>query len=141
MSKNKIVIDLRRTPLTPDQTTDLHAALHKTIVSQLKKAAAAPPPPKSKAKLAVAAAPQTAVLTVTITGTNPGLSNISANLNGTVKSITKSGTISFDNVNSGDIIAISGDSLGTTSITISVSADPINMNFPPGHINGNFFIN
>jgi hypothetical protein len=152
MSKNKIVIDLRRTPLTPEQTKDLHTAIHKTVVNQLKKSPPAPASAKSNAagkapgkamKLAAVAAsgPQTANLSITITGANPGKSNISAELNGVTKSVSKSGTLTFNNVNSGDIISLDGDSLGATTITIDISADPASMNFPQGHIDGNFFIN
>lgn len=153
MSKHKIVIDLERLSLSPEQIKALHTALHKTVVTQLKKGTAAPAKPATKtAKKApkklgltggAAAAPATKTATVTATFFNvpTGKSELRAILNGQTKTINKSGRIPFNNVTSGDAILIQGTSLGTTTVTIDVSAEPAQMSFPPGNFNDQFLIN
>jgi hypothetical protein len=150
MSKNRIVIDLSKVAMTPDQLKDLHVALHKTVVRHLAKDPAISSPVKSKSarkasrSMSMLAAahegPQTATLNVTITGTESGDSTITATLNGNAQTLNQSGKIRIDNVNSGDIIEITGDSLGTTTITIDIPAHPTMLTFPPGGIDDNFFV-
>lgn len=162
MNRNKLTIDLRRIALTDKQLKDLHNAIHKTVATHLQKAEkanAAKKPAASKAKkpkkaapmlegveapppaAAAATATKTANLSITFTNTNPGKSDLTAILNGVSKNVKQSGTLSFPGVNSGDIIIVQGKSLGTTTVTIDISADPMQMNFGPGHFNDNFFIN
>jgi hypothetical protein len=83
----------------------------------------------------------TANLKITFTNTEPGLSSVTATSNGEDKTISQSDTITFQNVKTGDTIKVKGNSLGSTTITIDIDADPTQMNFDPGKINGSFFIN
>jgi lysyl-tRNA synthetase class II len=148
MSKNKLVIDLRRITLTDKQRKSLHTAIHTAVtkemkkisVSESKKTKAAPGSKKSTLEIAEVKT-TTATLTITFNNVNPGLSELNAILNDEQKTIDQSGDITFNNIQSGDIIEINGESLGTTTVTIDVSADPVQMNFSPGHFNENFFIN
>jgi hypothetical protein len=138
MSKGKIVLDLRKVAMTPDQTATLHAALHKTVVGHLNAIAR-----ETSTGAAPVAQPavREASLTVKITGTAAGDSTVTAILNGQSHTINKSGTIDLGAVKSGDIVGIQGSSQGTTTITIDVSADPAMLSFPPGAFNDDFFIN
>ena len=142
MSKNKIVIDLRRLSLTDKQRKELHENLHKTVVSNLKKFGKDKKAGSSaRRRLSAAANTKTATLAVSFTNTNPNKSDLKASLNNEEHELHSSGTITFQSVQSGDIIEVSGESLGTTTVTIDVSADPVQMNFSPGHFNDDFFIN
>lgn len=164
MNRNKLTIDLRRIALTDKQLKDLHNAIHKTVATQLQKADKVKPAKKQsplKVKksnkpasglesleaapptgiAAAAAATKTANLSITFTNTNPGKSDLTAILNGVSKNVKQTGSLTFAGVNSGDIIIIQGKSLGMTTVTIDISADPMQMNFGPGHFNDNFFIN
>jgi hypothetical protein len=149
MNRNKLTIDLRRIALTDKQLQDLHNAIHKTVATHLQKAAKAKPAKKSTRKKrsatnlesVVPAATKTANINITFTNTNPGKSDLTAIHNGVSKKVTQTGSITFAGVSSGDIIIIQGKSLGTTTATIDISADPTQMNFGPGHFNDNFFIN
>ena len=147
MSKNKIIIDLRRIALTDKQRKNIHEALHKAVLNQLKKndnndggKNKSKKSTKGLLKAATSLA-KTANLKVDFTSTNPTLSELKAILNNEEQTITKSGTITFNNVQPGDIIIVQGESLGTTLVTIDISADPTLMTFKPGHFNDNFFIN
>jgi hypothetical protein len=150
MNRNKLTIDLRRIALTDKQLKDLHNAIHKTVATHLQKAEKAKSAKKKAAPVLEAAPPDTAAITtatktanlsITFTNTNPGKSDLTAILNGVSKNIKQTGSITFAGVNSGDIVIIQGKSLGMTTVTIDISADPMQMNFGPGHFNDNFFIN
>lgn len=167
MNQNKLTIDLRRVPLTDKQLKEVHNAIHKAVASQLDKIEkakekAAAKKPRSKAKKAtkskkaaadlesfasmaeaapVAVATKTANINVKFTNTIPGKSELTAILKGNRKTLTQSGTITFTGVNSNDMILIQNTSLGTTTVTIDISADPTQMNFGPGSGNDQFFIN
>lgn len=136
MAKNKLVISLG-VDLSAKQRQRLHKALHKTVSSQLKKLKTVA---AKRAMKKAAAAGMTVHLHADFSSTNPGLSEFKAILNDDEKTLDQSGTVSFDNVQSGDIIAIQVDSDGSSTITIDVSADPTQFNFGPGNHNGNFFI-
>ncbi|HVE60940.1 MAG TPA: hypothetical protein VNA26_03925 [Chitinophagaceae bacterium] len=143
MAKDKLVIGLA-VSLTDRQRKRLHKAIHKTIASQIKRAETANnkrKQPKRATRSATATVKKkTANLEVTFRNTEPGLSELTAILNSEEQTITESGTITFPNVQSGDIIIIQGTSLGSTTVTIDISAEPIQFNFEPGNFNGNFFI-
>jgi hypothetical protein len=152
MNQNKLTIDLRRVALTDKQVQDLHNAIHKTVATHLEKAAKARPPKKTaKAKkppinlegtnVTAAAGTKTANIKVTFTNTNPGKSDLTAIHNGVSQNLKQTGSVSFAGVSSNDIIIIQGKSLGMTTVTIDIGADPMQMNFGPGHFNDNFFIN
>jgi len=140
MPKNKLSIDLN-VELTEKQRQRLHKAIHKTISAHLKKTETASVKKERKTARSLTADNVMKVnLDASFTNTNPGLSELKAILNDEEKTITESGKISFDKVQSGDIIIIQGESLGKTTVTIDVSAEPIQFNFEPGNFNGNFFI-
>jgi hypothetical protein len=146
-NKNKLVIDLRRVNLSDKQSKDLHKAIHKAITTQLGKFDIANNKEKPAADAVksittkAAVATMTVNLNVTFINTIPGKSELTAILNEEEKTIDRSGVISFKNAESGDIIVIQGTSLGMTTVTIDVGADPTQMNFLPGRFNDNFFIN
>ena len=143
--KNQLVIDLGKISLTNEQRKILQAVIHKAVAGKMKGIQAANKKedntalPKVTAAKAVAGV--TANIEVTFTNTNPGLSNLTATLRGKQKKLDQSGTISFNNVRTADIILIQADSLGSTTATIDISADPMQLNFPPGAHSGSFFIN
>lgn len=128
------------------------AKLKKNTVQAGQAPVAAAKPPKPKALAAgpvtavepppVTAATQMANLLVEFNNTDPGLSDFTATHNGSSQTINQSGTISFGNVATNDTIIISGDSAGSTVVSISgVQAVPMQMNFDAGqHINGLFLI-
>jgi hypothetical protein len=149
--KNQVVIDLGKIELSDEQRKDLQNALHKTVSKNLKNLNASKkgvPTLKTMSNtrsllttaVETEADTKTANLTVTFTDTEPGLSNLNATCNGVEKTITRSGKITFENVTAGNRIKIKGDSLGHTTVTIDIGASPTQMNFPPGHFNGSFFI-
>ncbi|MDQ3683055.1 MAG: hypothetical protein M3352_08300 [Bacteroidota bacterium] len=143
MSKDKLVIGLAVT-LTDKQRKSLHKAIHKTIASQIKKVEAANSKKRETTRrtrsATVTVKKKIANIEVIFRNTDPGLSELKAILNSEEQTIDQSGTITFSNVQSGDIIIIQGTSLGSTTVTIDVSAEPIQFNFEPGNFNGNFFI-
>ncbi len=148
MSNDKLVIDLRRLKLTDKQRQALHNAIHKTVTKQLEKITdTAEDQSGSAAGMArgvleaASALTMTANLHVTFFNVDPGNSELTAILNGNSKKITQSGKISFSNVKSGDMILIQVTSLGNTTITIDISADPMQLNFGPGNSNDLFFVN
>jgi hypothetical protein len=150
--KNKLVIDLGKINLTDDQRRSPHtAALHKTAAKEIKSAEKANTKkpkvieapgtvPILRGAAVAATGAKTANLSVTFTNTNPGDSNLTATLDTAEKELTQSGSISFKNVQRPDIILIEVDSPGSTTITIDISAQSAEMNFPPGN-SGNFVIN
>ena len=143
MSKNKLVLDLGNIPLTAKQRKALHNAIHRTVTNQLKKAETgkkSAPPKTARRATARAAAAGTANLQVTFFNTEPGDSELIATLKEESKTVNESGKIRFQNVQSGDIITIEGTSLGTTTVTIDISAEPVQMAFTPGNFADNFFI-
>ena len=152
MSNNKLVIDLRRFKLTNPQRQALHNAIHKAVVKQLEKFLNSPeedepeeeadaPAIASRGMEAAAIRSATANLHVTFLNTNPGLSNLTAILNGEKKSVTETGEISFSNVESGDLILLQKTGNGNCLITIDIGAVPMQVSFPPGKFNDQFFIN
>lgn len=150
MSKNKLIIDLRRIKLSDKQSKDLHQAIHEVVTTQLDKLADSRGNKNKTAKkesdnvettFAADSTTITANLNVKFFNVNPGKSELKAILNDEEQVIDRSGIISFSNVESGNIIVIQGKSLGITTVTIDISADPTQMNFSPGHFNDNFFIN
>lgn len=139
--KNRLIIELNKAELTVDQRQELHAAIHRAMVDVLNQS----PPTGSAFKGIIDSsdsAQLTAHLEVMFTNTIPGRSSLSVYKgNELVDSISSSGTINLVGIESGDRFRISGDSLGNTTITIDVSANPVQMNFIPGqHINGFFSI-
>jgi len=153
--KNQLVIDLGKVTLTKEQRKKLQAGIHKAVAAKMKgiqaankkeskaannnkETAIAPAAPKAVAKAITGV---TANIEVTFTNTNPGVSDLTATLRGKQKKLDQSGTIIFDNVRTADIILIQSDSLGSTTATIDISADPMQLNFPPGAHSGSFFIN
>jgi len=148
MSNDKLIIDLRRLNLSNKQRQALHNAIHKTVTKQLEKipdAAEEPsvPPAAVMTRGGGAAAPltMTAKLHVTFFNVDPGNSELTAILNDEKQTLNQSGIISFNNVKSADMILIQVKSLGKSTITIDVSADPMQMSFPPGKFNDQFFVN
>ncbi|HUS01454.1 MAG TPA: hypothetical protein VMY77_06995 [Chitinophagaceae bacterium] len=146
MNKNNIVIDMTEIVINDLQRKKLHKALHTTVIKQLKKIKTGKPRKselrmRSDTQNAPVVQLKTANLDVGFTNTNPGQSNLTAILNEQEHTITESGTIIFTNVQRGDIIIVQGESLGLTTVTIDIDADPAQMNFKPGHFNKNFFVN
>ena len=153
MSNNKLVIDLTRLHISPQQRQALHNAIHKSVAKQLEKilkapeqelpeadAEAAMPAVASRGMEAAAISTVTAHLHVTFLNTNPGLSNLTAVLNGQKQSITQTGILSIPNVASGDLILLQKTGNGSCLITIDMQAIPMQVSFPPGKFNDQFFI-
>jgi hypothetical protein len=147
MSKDQIIVDLRRIPLAPHQTKALSRVIHNKVVEMLGEADASVSNSLAEAEtdrgnigasLLIAA---TATIHVSFMNTIPGRSHLKAILKGNEQEIDHSGDITFHNVNSGDIIMIHSTSLGSATISIDVDADPTIMNFPPGNNADEFFIN
>jgi len=148
--KNQLVIDLGKIKLTDEQLKSLQAALHKTVAKEIKSAEKTnKKQPKitgtEKAKPAtrgMAGAPgtKTATLEVTFTKVNTGDSELTATFNSQSKKITSSDSITFSGLAKGDMIEIDGTSLGSTTISIDISANPTVMNFTPGNFNDSFLI-
>jgi len=138
--KNQIVIDLGKIALTPVQRQKLQNEIHKTVAGQMGAIDAANST-STPAKVGATPAAITANIQATFTNTNPGVSSLTATLNSTQKTLSQSGTVSFTGVQSGDIILVQVDSLGSATITIDVNATPAQMNFPPGSHSKNFIIN
>lgn len=144
MKRNKLTIDLGNTQLSDTQMKKLLANIHSTVKGSLdqmntpaktkskppRRLLTSTPPPKSV----------TATISATFTTVNPGLSELNATLNGVTKKLTKTGSLVFSNVSSGDVIIMQGKSLGTSDISIDVKASPQQMKFVPGTFNFNFFI-
>ena len=82
----------------------------------------------------------TAVITATFTHTDPGDSTVTATHGVISKTIEKTDTIRFDNVQIGEIIMMQGKSLGSSDFTINVKASPASQQLGPGRINFNFII-
>jgi hypothetical protein len=143
MAKDQFILNFSKLKLTQAQRKVLNTALHNTVTKKLKLISETNVKPISKTNLAAAniEVGVTANLKVTFTEVNPQLSILTATYNGVPKSIRQSDTIIFDNVKSGKKIKIQGNSLGLTTITIDIDADPTQMNFAKGKINGEFFIN
>jgi hypothetical protein len=147
MNRNKIVIDMTKVQLNDAQRKKLHEAIHLTVLRQLKKIKPEKIKKRGPLKLkrgslsAREIQTKTANLKIDFTNTNPGLSELTATLNEQSQTVTESTTITFTNVQSGDIIKVKGESLGITTVTIDIDANPTQMNFIPGHFNDNFFIN
>lgn len=148
--KNQLVIDLGKITLNAEQRKILQAGIHKAVAAKLKRIDTGRKKTdvgKKEAKsltrggLRAVAAVTTATIKVDFTNTNPGTSEITATLKGQKKTLNQSGSISFTNVNSADIIRVQVDSLGSTTATIDINADPTQLNFPPGSHSGRFFIN
>jgi hypothetical protein len=146
--KNKIILDLGKVELTREQRKLLQAGIHKTVAAKMKSIHAFN---KQKIKNEapkllsdtepVSIAQSTATIDVSFTNVNPGASELTATCKGQQKKIMQSSSISFKNISTGDTILIQVDSLGSTTATIDISADPAQMNFPPGSHGGTFFIN
>lgn len=147
MSNDKLIIDLRRLKLTNKQRQALHNAIHKTVTKQLEKITdaaeeqSAPAGVMTRGGTAAAVRTMTAKLQITFFNVDPGNSKLTAILNDEEKTVHQSGVISFNNVQSGDMILIQVKSLGRSTVTIDVSADPMQMSFPPGGFQDQFFIN
>lgn len=145
MKKNQLTIDLGKINLTPSQRKALHTAIHDTVANNMNDIAVTAA--TLKAGIAVSSRPPTkaksvaANLMITFTNTEPGLSSLTATSKGESKTISQSGSIRFQKVETGDTIMVNGSSLGNTTITIDIDADPTQMNFDPGMFNGSFFIN
>ncbi|MGC4101205.1 hypothetical protein [Ferruginibacter sp.] len=152
---NQLVINLGNFNLTDDQRKTLQDAIHATMAKQIKaigkkkKQAPAPvaaPPPKALtgnaavAAVAPVAATKTANLTVSFTSVAIGKSKLTASFGNQSKTITQSDTITFTGLSRGDSISIDGTSLGSTTITIDINANPAQMNFTPGNFDDNFLI-
>lgn len=137
---NKLTIDLGNLDLTVKETKKLLDAIDKTVSSKLK--------PKKEEKTETPTAPLkagrpaagAAEITVTVTHTAPGMTEITATHNSTEKNLDQSGTISFENVQKGDSIRIKGKSLGKTDFKIDRDAEPQQKNFEPGTFRFSFFI-
>lgn len=82
----------------------------------------------------------TAIITATFSKTEPGDSKVTATHGATSKTIDKTETIKFDNVQSGEMIMIQGKSLGSSDFAIDVDASPVSKHLDPGKINFNFII-
>ena len=143
MAKNEFIIDLKKLNLSDTERKSLNNAIHDTVakkIRSLKKEKTA----KSGAKpvaLAAAANGVKATLKITFTKVDLNLSNLTATCMSEAKTINQSGNIAFDNVRCGKKIKIKGNSLGFTTVTIDIDADPTQLNFDKGKINGEFFIN
>jgi len=139
--KNQIVLDLGQINLTPAARKRLQNEIHKTVSAQLQTIKNVAP--KAVQPAAVGATPptMTAHIQATITSANPGVTALTATLNGTQQTLNQSGTLTFQGVQSDDVILIQVDSLGTATITIDVAATPAQMNFPPGAHSKSFIIN
>ena len=151
MSNDKLVIDLGRFNLTNPQRKAVHHAIHKAVANQLERFLTSPeeevreedivPATLSRGMDAAAISAATANLQVTFLNANTGLTELTAILNGQRQSIAKSGSISFPNVESGDLILLQKTGNGSCLITIDVGAVPMQVSFPPGKFNDQFFIN
>jgi hypothetical protein len=131
--KNQIIIDLSKMKLTGTQRKVLQDALHTTVVKQVKTLTEEDTDEEDSTE-------KTATLTVKFVSATQNEVTATHNLKN-AQTITKSGTISFDNVISGDSIEVNGTSLGITTISIDVDAKPTSKTFPIGKININFSIN
>ena len=140
MKRKNLTVNLGNIKLTDSQYKNLLAAIHTTVNSKLE-ATTSKAKPKRKVSAAVRAATTvTAAVSLRITNTNPGNTQFKARHNGVTKTLTQTGSLSFNNVSKGDIISIQGRSLGTSEISIDVSASPQSKKFGPGTYNFNFFI-
>lgn len=145
---NQLVIDLGTVQLSAEQKKQLSKALHKAVAKQIKQAAAAPAPAarvpvrgtRGLGELPAEAGIKTAVLDISFTNTETGLSHVTATCAGEQQSVDRSGKITIANAKKGRRIKIQGNSLGNCTITIDIDASPTQLNFPPGQISGSFFI-
>jgi hypothetical protein len=147
MAKNKFIIDLKDLNLNKQQRSSLNTAIHSAVSKKLKSlgvnevtATAVKKPPVNRGFSLAPATGVTATLKVTFTLVDPKLSIVTATYNGIAKKVNKSDTIQFENVLPGKRIKIQGNSLGFTTITIDIDAEPTQLNFNKGKINGEFFI-
>ncbi len=131
--KNQIIIDLSKMRITEAQRKELQDALHATVAKQVKTLTEDETDEDDSAE-------KTASLNIKFTSSTQNEVTATHNLKNP-QTITKSGTISFDNVISGDSIEVKGTSLGITTISIDVDAKPSSKTFPIGKINMNFSIN
>jgi flagellar hook-length control protein FliK len=150
--KKQIVIDVSKFKLTDSQLAGLQMGIHKTVARAMQDAKVGNVAPITKTRTAGAktkfesvgaAVPlgMNANLAVTFTNTEPGASTLTASLGTQKQTIDRTTKITLNNVQTGDTIRIKGNSLGNTTVTIDISADPAQFIFPPGKINGSFFIN
>ena len=147
MAKNKFIIDLKDLNLSKQQRSSLNTAIHSAVSRKLKSlgakdgATATIEKPRTNRGFSLAPATGvTATLKVTFTEVDPKLSIVTATYNAVAKKVNKSDTIQFENVLPGKRIKIQGNSLGFTTITIDIDAEPTQLNFNKGKINGEFFI-
>lgn len=131
--KNQIIIDLSKMKLSSVQRKAIQDALHTTVVKQLKKLTEDDTDDDdSKEKVAT--------LKVKFESATQNVVTATHNLKDK-QTVTKSGKISFKNVVIGDSIEVKGTSLGITTISIDVDADPTSKTFPIGKIGIIFTIN
>lgn len=143
---NQLVIDLGTIQLSAEQKKQLSRALHKAVAKQIKQAAEAPVArgpvrgTRGLGEVPAEAGLKTAVLDISFTNTETGLSHVTATCAGEQQSVDRSGKITISNAKKGRRIKIQGNSLGNCTITIDIDASPTQLNFPPGQISGSFFI-
>ena len=146
--KNQLVIDMGNFDLTDEQRKSLNTAIHNAVAKEIKAIGKKNKKVTAPAKVVVAGAAakdvitatKTANLKVTFTSVAIDKSFLTATFGASVKTISQSDVITFTGLNRGDIIRIDGTSLGSTTITIDIDANPAQMNFTPGNFNDNFLI-
>jgi len=135
MKKTKLTIDLGNIKLDEDQQAALLAAIHKTVAANVKQKAVAPT--TRLLTTTGAAAPATQAVKdinvgVTFKNVNPGLSAITATIQGQKGQLTQSGDLPFTGVTTPGVLLVIGKSLGTTTVTIDQPATPQTKTFAPG---------
>lgn len=78
---------------------------------------------------------------IVFTGGTPNAVDVTLNL-GQTKHVSSTQTVTYNNVNSNDVIDVNGHALATTRITIDQPATPATpFIVVPGPVNANFTIN
>lgn len=137
MKKTKLTIDLGNIQLDEDQQAALLAAIHKTVAANVKQKAVAPVPKArsstaESATLPAAQAVKDINVGVEFKNVNPGLSAVTATIQGQKGQLTQSGDIPFTGVTTPGVLLVIGKSLGTTTVTIDQPATPQTKTFAPG---------
>jgi hypothetical protein len=142
MAKTRFTVNLGNLKLSQKEYKKIMDAVHKTVNNELKTVTS--PKAKKATTKSLTDAGTTTVATATIkatfTGTEPGLSELKAKHKSVVQTLTQSGTLIFKNVSKNDTIRIQGKSLGTSDISIDLTASPQQKKFEPGTFNFNFII-
>lgn len=130
MARSKFTVNLGNLQPGSKEYRQIMDAVHKLVNKHVKAPAQKKKPRKSLTEGTVTT--QTATITIAVTNTEPGMTDITVKHGNKQQKATESATLIFPQVQAGDLIFISGKSLGNTAFTIDIPAKPSQKKFEPG---------